>query len=307
MIEEFDLFSYSSPKFKIDKPIRLIELFAGIGAQAKALENLGVEFEHWRAIEIDKYAMASYNAIHGTDFSTQDITTIHASDLAITDTDRYCYILTYSFPCQDISLAGQQKGYTKGGGTRSGLLWEVERILDECEILPQVLIMENVPQIIGNKFISDFQLWRRKLEQLGYSNFVQLLNSKEIGYPNPVPQNRNRCFMVSILGDYHYTFPKKQSLKYKLKDILEDNVDEKYYVSEKAIKYITKKERLDKKYTQLNGEIGIPLTAKGQSNWTGDFVLDSEREREYSKAVRSGGRGSYDRHSWDIVVENEKG
>ena len=157
MIEEFDLFSYSSPKFKIDKPIRLIELFAGIGAQAKALENLGVEFEHWRAIEIDKYAMASYNAIHGTDFSTQDITTIHASDLAITNTDRYCYILTYSFPCQDISLAGQQKGYTKGGGTRSGLLWEVERILDECESLPQVLIMENVPQIIGKKFVSDFQ------------------------------------------------------------------------------------------------------------------------------------------------------
>ena len=89
--------------------------------------------------------------------------------------------------------------------------------------------------------------------------------------------------MVSILGDYYYTFPKKQSLKYKLKDILEDNVDEKYYVSEKAIKYITKQERLDKKYTQLNGEIGIPLTAKGQSNWTGDFVLDSERERESTR------------------------
>lgn len=114
---------------------------------------------------------------------------------------------------------------------------------------------------------------------MGYSNFVQLLNSKDYG----IPQNRNRCFMVSILGDYYYTFPKKQSLKYKLKDILEDNVDEKYYVSEKAIKYITKQERLDKKYTQLNGEIGIPLTAKGQSNWTGDFVLDSERERESTR------------------------
>ena len=99
MEEQIDLFSFSNPKFKIDKPIRLIELFAGIGAQAKALENLGVEFEHWRAIEIDKYAIASYNAIHKTNFSTQDITTIHASDLAITDTDRYCYILTYSFPC----------------------------------------------------------------------------------------------------------------------------------------------------------------------------------------------------------------
>ena len=158
-------------------------------------------------------------------------------------------------------------------------MWEVERLLDECEQLPQLLLLENVPLLLSKKHIGNFQLWRKKLESLGYSNFVQLLNSKDYG----IPQNRNRCFMVSILGDYYYTFPKKQSLKYKLKDILEDNVDEKYYVSEKAIKYITKQERLDKKYTQLNGEIGIPLTAKGQSNWTGDFVLDSERERESTR------------------------
>lgn len=231
-IEEFDLFSYTTPKFKIDKPIRLIELFAGIGAQAKALENLGVNFTHWKAIEIDRFAMASYNAIHRTEFTPQDITTIHASDLQITNTDSYCYILTYSFPCQDLSLAGQQKGMSKGDGTRSGLLWEVERILDECTELPQVLLMENVPQVIGKKNIGDFQLWRKKLESLGYSNFVQLLNSKDYG----IPQNRNRCFMVSILGDWHYTFPKKQKLTLKLKDMLEDNVDEKYYLSDEVIK-----------------------------------------------------------------------
>lgn len=120
----------------------------------------------------------------------------------------------------------------KGTGTRSGLLWEVERILDECDgNLPQVLLMENVPQVIGKKNIKDFQEWRKKLEQLGYSNYVQLLNSKNYG----IPQNRNRCFMVSILGKYHYTFPKKIPLKLKLKDMLEDKVDEKYYLSQKAI------------------------------------------------------------------------
>lgn len=121
---------------------------------------------------------------------------------------------------------------TKGSGTRSGLLWEVERLLDECAELPQVLLMENVPQVIGKKNIKDFQSWRSKLESLGYSNYVQLLNSKDYG----IPQNRNRCFMVSLLGQYHYTFPKKKPLKLKLKDMLEDKVDEKYYLSDTIIK-----------------------------------------------------------------------
>lgn len=122
---------------------------------------------------------------------------------------------------------------TKGSGTRSGLLWEVERLLDECEQLPQVLLMENVPQVIGKKNIKDFQSWRSKLESLGYSNFVQLLNAKDYG----IPQNRNRCFMVSILGDYHYTFPVKQKLELRLKDMLEDKVDEKYYLSDEMVKW----------------------------------------------------------------------
>ena len=110
-----NLFDCTFPLLKIDKPIRLIELFAGIGAQAKALENLGVPFEHYRICEFDKYAVSSYNAVHGTKFETSDITQIHAHDLDVTETDRYCYILTYSFPCQDLSNAGKQRGMTRGG------------------------------------------------------------------------------------------------------------------------------------------------------------------------------------------------
>ena len=125
------------------------------------------------------------------------------------------------------------KGLDKGSGTRSGLLWEVERLLDECTELPQALLMENVPLLLSKKHIGNFQLWRRKLESLGYSNFVQLLNAKDYG----IPQNRNRCFMVSLLGDWSYTFPKKQKLELKLKDMLEDEVDEKYYLSQDIIKY----------------------------------------------------------------------
>lgn len=225
-----------SQEFKIDKPIRLIELFAGIGSQAKALKNLGVDFEHYRICEFDKYAVASYNAVHGTNFETSDITKITAKDLGIVDTDKYCYIMTYSFPCQDLSNAGLGKGMAKGSGTRSGLLWEVERLLDECENLPQVLLMENVPQVIGQNNIQHFAKWIEKLEQLGYKNKWQVLNAKDYG----IPQNRERCFMVSILGDYYYDFPKTIPLTLRLKDVLEKKVDKKYYLSEKTIKYFIK-------------------------------------------------------------------
>ena len=231
MFDQKDIFAELFPKFVITKPIRLIELFAGIGSQAKALERLGANFEHWKAVEFDKYAMASYNAIHGTNFETSDIRDVHAADLEITDTEHFTYLLTYSFPCVDLSCAGLQKGMKKGEGTRSGLLWEVERILDECgRNLPQVLLMENVVQVIGSKNIEDFHAWRSKLESLGYQNYVDVLNAKDYG----IPQNRVRCFMISILGDYSYEFPQKQELHLVLKDLLEENVDEKYYVSERG-------------------------------------------------------------------------
>ncbi len=235
--EQINLFSLGKKKFKIEKPIRLIELFAGIGSQAMALRDLGADFEHYKVVEFDKYAIKSYNAIHGTDFEPMDITKIIGSDLGITDTDKYCYIMTYSFPCQDLSVAGKQKGMQKGSGTRSGLLWEVERLLNQVENLPQVLLMENVPQVHSKANMPDFQKWIDFLESKGYSNYWQDLNAKNYG----VAQNRNRCFMVSILGDYTYNFPNPIPLEKTMKDYLEDEVDEKYYINnEKAQKLIQK-------------------------------------------------------------------
>jgi len=99
-MQNISMFELVLPTFKIDKPIRLIELFAGVGSQAMALRNIGADFEHHKVIEFDKFAIASYNAIHGTDFETTDITEIKGGDLDIKETDKYCYILTYSFPCQ---------------------------------------------------------------------------------------------------------------------------------------------------------------------------------------------------------------
>ena len=128
---QLTIFDVLYPPKKITKPIRLIELFAGVGSQAMALRDLNANFEHYKVVEFDKYAVNSYNAIHGTDFKPMDITKIRGEDLQVVDTDKYEYIMTYSFPCQDLSLAGKQRGMKKGSGTRSGLLWEVERLLDE--------------------------------------------------------------------------------------------------------------------------------------------------------------------------------
>ena len=141
-------------------------------------------------------------------------------------------------------------GMERGSGTRSGLLWEVERLLKECNELPQVLLMENVPQVHGKKNKASFDEWCQFLESLGYKNYWKDLNAKDYG----VPQSRNRCFMVSLLGNYFYEFPKPIELKLKLSDLLEDEVDEKYYLSDKMVKYIQEK---NDKWTGNNGNNSV--------------------------------------------------
>lgn len=177
-----------------------------------------------------------YNNIKAT-HNLVNISQVKGEDLQIEQTNKYCYIMTYSYPCQDLSKAGKGAGMAKGSGTRSGLLWEVERILDECNSLnqlPQVLLMENVPDVIGSKNIKHFAKWVEKLESLGYHCYWKVLNAKDFG----IPQNRERCFMVSILGDYYYEFPEPIKLEHRLKDLLEENVGEKYYLSDKMLNYI---------------------------------------------------------------------
>ena len=308
---------------KIDKPIRLIELFAGIGSQAKALERLGANFEHYRVCEFDKYALKSYNAIHGTDFEISDITKITAEDLGVVDTDKFCYILTYSFPCQDLSLAGKQKLMAKGSGTRSSLLWEVERLLNECTELPQILLMENVTQVHGKKNKEHFDAWIAFLESKGYSNYWQDLNAKNFG----IPQNRNRTFMVSVLGDFTYEFPKEFPLGLRLKDMLETEVDEKFYLSNEQMGKIVNWKAQQKPFERVLGRESIvqTITARGAGeNHSGMIVFSSENENttnmqsqvqemaknslpvvngDICKTIRTGGKGSIDRHSWDLVAD----
>lgn len=258
---------------KITKPLRLIELFAGIGAQAKALENLGVNFEHYRICEFDKYAVASYNAIHGTEFTTSDITKIHADDLGIVETDKYEYIMTYSFPCTDLSTAGKQKGMSRDSGTRSGLLWEVERLLKETKELPQILLMENVPGVLSEKNKKDFLEWCGFLESLGYTSKYKILNAKDYG----IPQNRDRVFMISWLGEYYYNFPDKKPLYLMLKDFLERSVDEKYYLSEKNINCILKWKTYQNPFDSICGYNAISPTITTRVVDSASMILYSNK------------------------------
>ena len=229
-----------------DKPLRLIELFAGYGSQALALKYLGIPFEHHFVCEFDKYAIQSYNEIHGTDFEVSDVTQITANDMNITETDKYKYLLTYSFPCTDLSCAGKQMGMQRNSGTRSSLLWEVERLLKECVELPQYLLMENVPQVIGKSNINLFGEWIDTLKGLGYESHCEILNSKDYG----IPQNRERCFMVSILRTENkkFSFPDPIKPSLRLSDLIERDVDDEEFKSqertEKILKGLVTKDQL---------------------------------------------------------------
>ena len=210
--------------------MKVLSLFSGIGAFEKALDRLNIDYELVAFSEIDKYATKSYCAIHGVDESMNlgDITKVDENSLP-KDID----LITYGFPCQDISLAGKQKGMFNDDGTqtRSGLFFEALRIIEATK--PKIAIAENVKNLTGKKFKEQFELVLKSLEEAGYSNYWKVLNAKDYG----IPQNRERVFIISIRKDidkgfeFHEPFP----LKLRLKDMLDDEVDEKFYLSNKGV------------------------------------------------------------------------
>ena len=344
-MDQLSLYDIAYEKFKITKPIRLIELFAGYGSQALALKYLGVNFEHWKICEWAIKSIQAYKDIHFTDIDIKlnskrtkedminflyqkgissnyndpmtkeqisrlneeqlktiikniaithnlvNIQQVKGEDLEIVDTDKYCYIMTYSFPCQDLSLAGKGQGMSDTS-TRSGMLWEVERILTEIPNKPHVLLMENVPQVHGVDNLQDFNKWKLRLEELGYQNYFQDLIATDYG----IPQTRNRTFMVSILGDYNYTFPKPILLKLKLKDMLENDVDKKYYLSDKMLDYMwgvnannnfNRGEVFERNLNKVNNEnLAATLTTNAGNRSTDNFIIIKNATKQgYLKAT----------------------
>ena len=274
-----------------NEPIRVLEFFSGVGMQRMAFDKLGVNYESVGTSEIDIPAILSYAAIHdgllesdetfeyptkeemlnylserniGLDFKTGklklpknldkikqlyratilskcfgDISQINPNDLPDFD------FMTYSFPCTDVSVAGRKNGVIKGQ-TRSGLLYECEKVI-ECK-RPKYLLLENVKNLVGKQFKPQFDEWLEYLETLGYTNYWKVLNSKSFG----VPQNRERVFVLSVLGEHDpYEFHSGFELDIRLKDILEFNVDEKYYLS----KEVQDRFKPNDKFKDMSGNI----------------------------------------------------
>lgn len=276
--------------------LKVRTLFSGIGSPESALKRLGIEYELVDFCEWDKYAEKSYRAIHQTDAKNWgDINKVNEHEL------EYADLLIFGSPCQDFSVAGKGKGSVwtckdcnheynpitvhwsdrnfcpqcrskNLDKSRSSLLVEGLRIIRSTK--PKYVVYENVKNIVGKKNKETFIRFANEMSDYGYINFYSVLNAKEVGWPEPVPQNRERLFMVSILREYafDFKFPQKQQLKTRLKDILEQEVDEKYYLSDKGLAYVSSEYRQSHQITQINGEVALCLTAKGNENWTGNFV-----------------------------------
>lgn len=263
--------------------MRVLELFAGYGSQVFALENLGIDFTS-DISEIDKYAIQAYNQLHGETHNWGDITKIDETKLPYYD------LITYSSPCQDFSVAGLQKGGDLGSGTRSSLLWECERIIRAVK--PKYLLMENVKNLVGEKHKHNFIKWLKVLESIGYKNWWKVLNAKDYG----VPQNRERVFVVSILGGTEYLFPNPIKLEKRLKDVLEPVVDEKYYLSNKLIEGFMR--RIDRQDSGFAREINIrdkdniasALTARmAKCGVTDNYIQEPIALDEQNNCIRKDG------------------
>ncbi len=212
--------------------MKYLSLFSGIGAFEKSLKNLGIDYKLIGFSEIDKYAIKSYCAIHNVDESLNlgDITRIEKEKLP-----RFIDLITHGSPCQDFSIAGKQAGGDKGTETRSSLMWNTVDIVEWC--LPKYVIWENVKNLLSEKHRHNFDNYIEIMDKLGYNSYYQILNAKDYG----IPQNRERVYTISIRNDIDksdFKFPEKELLQLKLKDVLEDEVDEKYYLSDEKISKI---------------------------------------------------------------------
>lgn len=270
----------------MDNKLQVLELFAGIGACSKALENLGIEHEIVDAVEIDKFAIMSFNAIHGTNFEPQDI--------AKWDKEIECDLIMHGSPCQDFSVAGKQAGGDKGSGTRSSLMYETLRIVEKLK--PKYVIWENVRNLLSKKHRHNFNAYLEAMEKLGYKNYYQVLNAKDYG----VPQNRERVFTVSILGDESFVFPEPMPLERKLKDVLEKEVDEKYYISSNMMNYFMgvnqkpskfpRKERFLANINRKNQDVADSITTNAGQRPTDNFVkMPTELQRKVCDLAIRGG------------------
>ena len=234
--------------------LKVLSLFSGIGAFERALCRIGLDWELVNYCEIDRWASLSYSMVNqcSESLNLRDVRTVTAETVR----DRQVDLITYGFPCQDISIAGKQQGFVNDSGesTRSGLFFEALRIIKELR--PRYAIAENVKALTSTKFKNEFATVLSSLKEAGYNNYWRVLNAKDYG----IPQNRERVFIVSIrrdVDDGDFQFPKKEPLMLRLRDMLEptESVDEKYYLS-------TEREGVRRLIADLEQRYTLPVVAQ---------------------------------------------
>lgn len=275
--------------------IRVFTSFSGYDSQCLALNRLtatyqdfGYELVGWS--EIDRCAIQAHNAFfpQWADRNYGDISKIDW--LQVPDFD----LFTYSSPCQDFSQAGFQRGGEKGSGTRSSLLWECERAIREKR--PKYLLMENVAALVSGKFIRLFNQWQLTLERYGYRNFAKVLNAKHYG----VPQNRERIFMVSILNKQaRYEFPKPIILTRHLKDVLEKNVDERFYLKPERIIGIS-----NTGCRKTDNYVKILFDMQPNNKWQGNVIREQNKVVSIEHIVPTL-NSSIGKHAWKIAEPDD--
>jgi len=285
--------------------IRILELFGGIGACSKALERLGIDYEIADYVEIDKYAVKSFNTIHNTNFEPQDICEWNK--------DMEVDLIMHGSPCQDFSLAGKQAGGDKDSGTRSSLMYETIRIVNKLK--PKYVIWENVKNLLSGKHKHNFDAYIEEMMKGGYTSYYQVLNAKDYG----IPQNRERVFTISIRNDIDkgYVFPQKQELKLRLKDMLEDNVDDNYYLSDDKIQMISNWNCYEKPFKKVYGKnsvLGTLTTRSGAecgglkvySNKLNDTTDLQEQCLKIKNATKKGYQEAFEGDSVNLAYPNSK-
>ena len=268
------------------KEVNVFSLFSGIGAFEKALERKGIGYNLVNYCEFDKYASKSYSLIHNVPevMNLGDITKVKIDELEPYSAD----LITYGFPCQDISNAGKQRGFEHDGQlTRSGLFFYAAAIIGRIQ--PKVAICENVKALVGKKFTKEFETVLSTLEDMGYTNYWQVLNAKDYG----IPQNRKRVFIVSVRNDIDkkYTFPAPIKLELRLKDILEKEVEEKYYLKGLQDFFIKNSFEQEIKgngfrfspHIKNNADIAKTITTHNGSRMDVNYVIDVDSEDAFFK------------------------
>ena len=253
--------------------MKYLSLFSGIGAFEKALDNLNVAYDLVGYCEIEKNASKAYSAIHDVPETMNfgDITQIDEKALP-----KDINLITYGFPCQDISLAGTKKGLFNedGSPTRSGLFFDALRIIEETK--PNIAIAENVKNLTSKSFAKQFGIVLDSLEQAGYNNYWKVLSANEYG----IPQKRERVYLISIRKDIDngmFTFPKGFDNGMRLKDIVEENVDAQYYLTDKQIESIYNWKAFQRPFKRICGKESIcpTITARGAGEYHSGMVLYS--------------------------------